>query len=154
MRLACATGSFRQTRLINEMIIRSCCAARPVRLFGPFGAIRGNSESVPGWSSCCCCRAELGRHWACLGLPLRPSQQDFDSYVAAIGCRSNPSTVPRALTLGVTVEICQLPWPSGTHLPALHRTEAMIHGVRRRGARRSRGHGNRPYLRRCPGEAD
>lgn len=73
--------------------------------------------------------AELGQHWARLGPPLRPSQQDVDSYVAAIGCRSNPIAAPRALILGVTVEICQLPWPSGTHLLALDRTEAMIHGV-------------------------
>jgi len=73
--------------------------------------------------------AELGRHWARLGAPLRPSQQDLDSYVAAIGCRSDPSTTPRALILGVTVELCHLSWPSGTHLLALDRTEAMIQGV-------------------------
>jgi SAM-dependent methyltransferase len=29
----------------------------------------------------------------------------------------------------VTVEICQLQWPRGTHLLALDRSEAMIHGV-------------------------
>ncbi len=73
--------------------------------------------------------AEMGRHWARLGAPLRPSQQDLDSYVAAIGCRSSPSEPPRALILGVTVEICHLPWPPGTDVLALDRTEAMIQGV-------------------------
>jgi len=72
---------------------------------------------------------DLGRHWARLGPPLRPSQEDVTSYVAAIGCRANPTTTPSALILGVTVEICQLQWPRGTHLLALDRTEAMIHGV-------------------------
>ena len=53
----------------------------------------------------------------------------MDAYVAAIGRRADPTTAPRALILGVTVEICQLPWPWGTHLMALDRTEAMIHAV-------------------------
>lgn len=38
-------------------------------------------------------------------------------------------SAPRALILGVTVEICLLQWPEGTHLLALDRSEAMIRGV-------------------------
>jgi len=73
--------------------------------------------------------AELARLWARLGPPLRPSQEDAASYIAAMACRADASVAPRALILGVTVEICRLPWPRGTHLLALDHTEAMIHGV-------------------------
>lgn len=72
---------------------------------------------------------DLGRLWARLGPPLRPSPEDVASYIAALGCRADPTVPPRALILGVTVEIFELPWPRSTHLVALDHTEAMIHCV-------------------------
>jgi hypothetical protein len=73
--------------------------------------------------------SDVGRLWSRLGQPLRPSPTDVASYIAAIGCRADPTIAPRALILGVTVEICQLNWPTGTDLLALDRSEAMIRGV-------------------------
>lgn len=73
---------------------------------------------------------EMGRLWAQLGAPLRPPSEDIRFYTKILRRWTQDSSVPpRALILGVTVELYHLPWPSGTRLLALDHTGGMIHAV-------------------------
>lgn len=74
----------------------------------------------------------MARQWAQLGPPLRPPPEDVCFYAKTLQRWTqdlNSPVPPRALILGVTVEICHLPWPSGTRLLALDHTGGMIHSV-------------------------
>ncbi|HXY03928.1 MAG TPA: hypothetical protein VEI49_10145 [Terriglobales bacterium] len=82
-----------------------------------------SSNSLAHWR-------EIGRQWAQLGSPLRPAPEDASFYTQTLGRWTQDSKVPpRALILGVTIEIYHLPWPSGTHLLALDQTGEMIDAV-------------------------
>lgn len=73
---------------------------------------------------------EIARQWAQLGSPLRPGPEDVRSYTKTLERWTQDSKVPpRALILGVTIEIYHLLWPSGTHLLALDQTGEMINAV-------------------------
>jgi len=73
---------------------------------------------------------EIGRQWAQLGSPLRPAPEDASFYTQTLERWTQDSKVPpRALILGVTIEIYHLPWPSGTHLLALDQTREMFDAV-------------------------
>lgn len=81
------------------------------------------SDGPPHWH-------EMAAQWAQLGPPLRPPPEDICFYTKILRRWTDDSTLPpRALVLGVTVEICHLPWPSGTRLLALDHTGAMIDAV-------------------------
>ena len=71
------------------------------------------------------------RSWSLHGSPLRPGEQDVDSYRQALTdwCDENPTSPPRALILGVTPEIYRLPWPKGASVTAVDRTPEMIEHV-------------------------
>lgn len=81
------------------------------------------SDSLAHWR-------ELARQWAQLGSPLRPGPEDVSFYTKTLERWTQRSKVPpRALVLGVTIEIYHLPWPSDTHLLALDHTGATINAV-------------------------
>jgi SAM-dependent methyltransferase len=81
------------------------------------------SSAPPHWQ-------EMARQWARLGSPLRPPAEDICFYAKTVQCWTQHSKrPPRALILGVTVEIYHLPWPSGTGLLALDHTGGMIEAV-------------------------
>lgn len=70
--------------------------------------------------------ARHARQWALLGAPLRPSDEDLTivrDVAAQVAAR------PRVLVLGATPEYARLPWPEGTTLLAVERSEAMARGV-------------------------
>jgi SAM-dependent methyltransferase len=80
--------------------------------------------------------AQIARRWAQLGPPLRPAPQDVTFYAAAVaewaGERREKGgrlPAPRALILGVTPELCRLPWPAGSNVLAVDHTPEMIHAV-------------------------
>jgi hypothetical protein len=63
------------------------------------------------------------------GSPLRPSPQDAAIYWAAANEWIRERGAPRVLIMGVTPELYHLPWPEGTDILAMDRSEAMIEGV-------------------------
>ena len=67
--------------------------------------------------------------WRHIGPPLRPSEQDIAFYREAVQEWTTPRGIPRVLLLGVTPELYHLPWPVGTDLLAVDRTQAMIDAV-------------------------
>ena len=69
------------------------------------------------------------QRWNLFGSPLRPAAEDVDFYVAEIRQWCRGRGVPRALLLGVTPELYGLPWPEGTDLLAVDRSQAMIDNV-------------------------
>jgi SAM-dependent methyltransferase len=71
----------------------------------------------------------VARHWRQLGPPLRPSAQDVAFYTDAIQRWSGSGGAPRALILGVTPELYQLPWPAGADVLATDQTQDMIDAV-------------------------
>ena len=73
---------------------------------------------------------EIAQRWAQLGPPLRPSPADAEFYAKSLKRWTEGAGMPpRALIMGVTIEIYHLPWPTGTQLLAIDHTEAMIHAV-------------------------
>lgn len=69
--------------------------------------------------------------WALRASPLRPAPEDVDIFLREFR-RWYEATRPaplRALLLGVTTEIANMPWPAGTQLLAADRSRAMIRGV-------------------------
>ena len=72
---------------------------------------------------------DVARLWARLGPPLRPSPEDIGYVTDALRRQTNPARPPRALILGVTPELHDLPWPDGTDLLAIDHTPAMIDAV-------------------------
>lgn len=71
---------------------------------------------------------EMARNWKHIPSPLRPSPQDVESYrqVINIWAQAHPGRAPRALILGVTPELYDLPWPDRALLRAADRSRAMI----------------------------
>lgn len=71
---------------------------------------------------------QMARDWKRISSPLRPSAQDVESYrqVINIWTQAHPERAPRALILGVTPELYDLPWPERALLRAADRTRAMI----------------------------
>ncbi|MEX2480523.1 MAG: class I SAM-dependent methyltransferase [Gammaproteobacteria bacterium] len=71
------------------------------------------------------------RQWDRVGQPLRPTKDDVahvEGCIAAWSTRQS-RTAPRVLLLGVTPELADLNWPSGTTLVALDRAPDMIAAV-------------------------
>jgi len=69
---------------------------------------------------------EFRRHWDQVGPPLRPSSVDIAWYLDGIDRWAHDHGPPRALILGVTPELYDLPWPKGTSLLAMDHTPEMI----------------------------
>jgi hypothetical protein len=67
--------------------------------------------------------------WEQYGPPLRPSVQDIALHVETINSWSRDNSAPRALILGVTPELYHLPWPDGTDILAVDRTQDMIDNI-------------------------
>ena len=63
------------------------------------------------------------------GSPLRPSAEDAAIYRDAASEWIRERGAPRVLILGVTPELYHLPWPEGTDILAVDRSEAMIESV-------------------------
>ena len=73
--------------------------------------------------------AAIARQWKQLGPPLRPVAQDIGFYWNAAEKWVRERGAPRVLLLGVTPELYHLPWPKGTDLLAVDRSQAMIETV-------------------------
>jgi SAM-dependent methyltransferase len=69
---------------------------------------------------------DIARLWAQVGPPLRPASQDIAIFTETINSWTHDNGPPRALILGVTPELYGLPWPQGTNLLAVDRTQGMI----------------------------
>jgi SAM-dependent methyltransferase len=67
--------------------------------------------------------------WDLLASPLRPAPEDLVFYSAEIRQWSQARGAPRVLLLGVTPELYNLPWPAGTDLLAVDRSQPMIDHV-------------------------
>ncbi len=72
---------------------------------------------------------ELPKHWKWLGPPLRPVAEDISFYTVAMNEWVQSNGPPRVLLLGVTPELYFLPWPKGTDIMAVDRTQPMIDAV-------------------------
>lgn len=71
--------------------------------------------------------AEMARQWRQAGSPLRPSKQDLSFCIDAVGeWHRHCGVAPRVLLLGVTPDIYRLPWPEGTDILAVDRSQPMI----------------------------
>lgn len=71
--------------------------------------------------------AEMARQWRQAGTPMRPSKQDRSFCIDAVGeWRRHSGVAPRVLLLGVTPDIYRLPWPEGTDILAVDRSQPMI----------------------------
>lgn len=68
----------------------------------------------------------MARRWPHVRPPLRPTPEDAAFYRAAIDHWSRDHGPPRAVILGVTPELCDLPWPTGADLIAVDGTREMI----------------------------
>jgi SAM-dependent methyltransferase len=78
--------------------------------------------ATPYWS-------DIARGWAMLGPPLRPAPEDVAVYEREVAAWAGRHGPPRALILGVTPELCRLPWTAGARVVAVDRTRAMIEAV-------------------------
>ncbi len=68
--------------------------------------------------------------WRLIGPPLRPAPQDLGVVNGAVAEWTEAASHPaRALILGVTPELFHLPWPDGSVVRAVDRTEQMIDEV-------------------------
>lgn len=72
---------------------------------------------------------EIARQWQQVGPPLRPSAQDIGFCTDAVREWVRHRGAPRVLLLGVTPEIYRMPWPEGTDILAVDRSQAMIDAV-------------------------
>jgi len=70
--------------------------------------------------------SQLAPKWPVVGPPLRPVAEDLGSCWDAVREWVRDHGAPRVLLLGVTPELYHLPWPEGTDLLAVDRTQAMI----------------------------
>lgn len=68
----------------------------------------------------------VAKQWGQIGQPLRPTGQDIEFASQAVRSWVERHGVPRALILGVTPELYNLPWPTGTDITAVDHTQAMI----------------------------
>ncbi len=82
------------------------------------------ASAVPGahWSS-------FARIWDRIRPPLRPSTEDVACYAGHITEWARRHGPPRGLILGVTPELCRLPWPEGSAVTAVDRSADMIERV-------------------------
>ena len=72
----------------------------------------------------------VARLWDQVGPPLRPCREDIDFLSHHVHQWAAAATSPpRALILGVTPEICRLPWPADTELRAIDHTASMIEAI-------------------------
>lgn len=67
----------------------------------------------------------IAGQWDQVGSPLRPCAEDQAVYADALS-RWGGAGAPRGLILGVTPELYHLPWPEGSHVSAMDRTQRMI----------------------------
>ena len=73
---------------------------------------------------------ETAKRWSRVGHPLRPNPVDIEEFTCIIDeWSSTAGRFPRALILGVTPELCQLPWPDGTIRRAVDNTADMIAAI-------------------------
>jgi SAM-dependent methyltransferase len=70
---------------------------------------------------------EIAARWSLVGPPLRPSREDTDFLRREVLPRLRAT--PRVLILGVTPELCRLPWSAGATIRAVDRAQAMIDAV-------------------------
>ena len=68
----------------------------------------------------------IAEHWRQIGPPLRPTEQDIQYCLDAAQGWIRRQGVPHVLLLGVTPELYRLPWPKGTDILAVDRSQAMI----------------------------
>ncbi len=70
----------------------------------------------------------VARLWEQLGSPLRPVDADLAAvrYALKDWCATHPEATPRGVILGVTPELCRLPWPDPAQVVAVDRTLEMI----------------------------
>jgi SAM-dependent methyltransferase len=73
--------------------------------------------------------SRVAQVWRQIGKPLRPSEQDTAFLEAEIALWAGAHGAPRVLILGVTPELYHLPWPQGTKLIAVDRTQNMITAI-------------------------
>src|SRR5689334_1890777 len=71
----------------------------------------------------------IARAWSHSGPPLRVSREDVAAYADAVATLRTSPQAPRVLVLGVTPEIHGMPWPRGSDVVAVDRSEAMIAAV-------------------------
>ncbi len=72
----------------------------------------------------------IAARWSQVGSPLRPCREDVGLIAEeARAWTREHGRPPRVLILGVTPELCQLPWPEGTVIRALDRSADMIGAV-------------------------
>jgi SAM-dependent methyltransferase len=76
-------------------------------------------ETVDAWRG-------LARTYEHSGPPLRVSPEDVRGYAETVATRAREAEPLRALILGVTPDLCRLPWPAGTDLVAVDRSPAML----------------------------
>jgi len=67
--------------------------------------------------------------WQKVGPPLRPSTEDGELMLTAVAPVLHSHPAPQIGVLGVTPEVVQLPWPTGSHLNAFDHSADMISAV-------------------------
>ena len=72
---------------------------------------------------------ELAQLWEHVGSPLRPSEQDVAFYRRNAVELAKTHAPLDALIFGVTPELYLLPWPAGSHVRAVDRSEVMIRAI-------------------------
>lgn len=70
--------------------------------------------------------SESARQWRHIGPPLRPVAADIAFFQEAVSGWTHRDGPPRVLLLGVTPELYRMPWPQGTDILAMDRSQAMI----------------------------
>ena len=79
----------------------------------------GDSGGRRHWGRTAC-------YWPRIGPPLRPCEEDLAFVRDAVREWDGKGTAPRVLVLGVTPEFWSFPWPQGTDILAVDRSEPMI----------------------------
>lgn len=72
---------------------------------------------------------ELARQWEQVGSPLRPCGQDVAFYRRNVEELAQIRGALDALILGVTPELYHLPWPAGSRVGAVDRSQVMIRAI-------------------------
>ena len=70
------------------------------------------------------------KQWSLLGSPLKPSHIDIQNHISWVSDKIQPNqNALTVLVLGVTPELVQMPWPSGTSLFAIDYSAAMVNDI-------------------------
>jgi SAM-dependent methyltransferase len=69
----------------------------------------------------------IAKRWSNVGSPLRPIQEDQKNFSDLLNLRTSGPV--RALILGVTPELKNLPWPENSVVKAIDRSIDMIHAI-------------------------